>query len=247
MVEALKGARGGNGAPGGAEQGGTGADGADGAEEGPLVDIDSLDWQLISSAMQEKGPEVGMYLFAKALIEGLNSGIGSKMGRALEPLGSLREHTMQSVATSRLWQGAQEAVGADGNMLFPELSDPQAAPLVFDIWRQITDGLPPEVANHPRMARSAILEYRALASAGRAGGGAVAGNGAGDGGVDPNAVAASVVGAMRSGAQSAGILPAGPSQTGMRPQRAKPQTEEERIRQSLLSEGQERSSLGFRR
>lgn len=244
MVEALKTSR---GAPQGAEQGGTGADGAAEGEDGPLVDIDSLDWQLISSAMQEKGPEVGMYLFAKALVEGLNGGFQQRMGKALEPLGSLREHTMQSVATSRLWQGAQEATGGDGNLLFPELSDPQAAPLVFDIWRQITDGLPPEVANHPRMARSAILEYRALASAGGAGGGAVAGMGAGDGGVDPSQVAAGVVGAMRAGAQSAGVLPAGPNQTGVRQQRPRPQSEEERIRQSLLTEGQERSSLGFRR
>jgi hypothetical protein len=152
---------------------------------------------------------------------------------------------MQSVATARLWQGAQEAVGADGNMLFPELSDPQVAPLVFDIWRQITDGLPPEVANSPRMARTAVLEYRALA--GGAGGGQVAGNGAGDGGVDPRAVAEGVVGAMRAGAQSAGVLPSGVGQTPVRQQRPKPQTEEEQIRQSLLSEGQERSPLGFRR
>lgn len=245
MVEALKGARGGNGAAEAAEQGGTGADGAEGGEDAPLVDIDSLDWQLISSAMQEKGPEVGLYLFAKALIEGLNSGIGSRMEKSLEPLGSLREHTMQSVQTAKLWQGAQEAVGQDGNMLFPELSDPQVAPVVFDIWRQITDGLPPEVANSPRMARTAVLEYRALT--GGAGGGAVAGNGAGEGGVDPQSVAAGVVGAMRAGARSAGVLPAGPGQTPVRQQRQRPQTEEEQIRQSLLSEGQERSPLGFRR
>ena len=243
MVEALKASR---GAPQGVGQGETGAgdggEGPDGADS-PIVDIDSLDWQLIASATKERGPEVGMYLMAQKLIEALDGGFRDRMTKATKPFEDLRGHAMASAQTSKLWQGAMDALDAQGNLLFPEMADPAAAPLVFDIWRQITEGLPPEVANSPRMARTAVLEYRALT----AGGGPVAG-GAGDGGgVDPQAVASGFVGAMRAGARSTGVLPAGPGGSPVVRARQKPPTEEEQIRNSLLSEGQERSALGFRR
>lgn len=243
MVEAL---RRGSGAGGEtpADPGVEGA-GAEGSEEGPLFDIDSLDWQLISQAAAERGPAVGMYLMAKALTEALNGGIRDRMTKALEPFGQLRQHTMASVETARLWNSAQEAVGEDGSLIFPELSDPDpnVAQTVFDLWRQITDGMPAEVANSPRMVRSAILEYRLMSQAGAGGD---AGNGAA-GGVNPASVAAGAVGALRAGARSAGVLPTGRAPAQVQRQRRSPETEEEKIRRSLLTEGQERSALGFRR
>lgn len=252
LVEDFRASRGQGGAPDGADPGETGA-GGEGEGEQPLVDIDSLDWQLIASAMadQSKGPAVGLYLAMKGLADALGKGFDGRMKTSLAPLEALRGHAMQSAQSARLWQAAADATDQGGNLHFPELSDPQAGPLVQDIWRQITEGLPPEVANSPRMVRSAILEYRALMAGqppvGDPGGGNGAG-GAGDGGVNPNAVAASLVGAMRAGAQGAGVLPTPAG--GRQPvpaRRAKPQTEEDRIRQSLLSEGQERGTLGFRR
>jgi hypothetical protein len=241
LVESYKGL--GGRAPGeGADQGEAGAD-VEGGEE-PLVDVDSLDWQLISSAMRERGPEVGLYLFAKAMTDALGAGFGKRMESGLAPLNQLREHATVSAQGARLWQQAADAVDEGGQLMFPELADPAAGPLVFEIWNQITKGLPAEVANSPRMARSAILEYRAMQSGASAGNGV---GGAGDeGAVNPGQVAAGLVGAMRKQAGAQGVLPAGAPRPTVRP-RAKPMTEEEQIRQSLMSEGQERSPLGFRR
>ena len=243
----------GGGAPGnGAAQGETGADGEGEAGEQPLIDIDSLDWQLISTAMKERGPEVGLYLAMQAMANALGTGFDARMKTSLEPLNQLRTHATTSAQTARLWQGAADAVDGNGNLLFPELSDPKVGPIVFDIWNQITEGLPPEIANHPRMARTAILEYRALMAAQQSGapagpGGGNDAGGAGDGAVDPGAVAGGIVGAMRRGAASRGVLPAGAPQPPTPARRGKPMSEEDQIRASLLSEGQERSSLGFRR
>lgn len=236
--------------------GGDGKDGADASGEGSsavaeaaaaILDPDSLDWELISDAMRERGPEVGLYLFAQKLSESLGKGFDARMKSVTESITGYERSTQAAVQASRLWDGAVMAADEGGQLYFPELSDPGNLQSAMAIWREITDGMPPEVAFHPRMARMAILELRAML-----GDEAAAGNGNGSGSagaqapaVNPGSVADQAVRRAQAAAGSRGALPPG---RGVQPgRREPPETEESRIRRTLMSSGQEVGALGFRR
>ncbi len=234
--------------------GGSGEAGASGAQQAvaeavdKLLDPDSLDWELITGAMKERGPEVGMYLFAQKLSEALGKGFDARIGKVMEPFKGMHEGSQRAIRASQLWDGAVTAVDEAGSMYFPELSEPQNLQTAMAIWREITDGMPEEVAMHPRMARMAILEMRAMLAA--EGGGAASSTGSGSAGagsaVDPGAVAQQAARAAGARARGRGVLPPGRGQQpGQRA--AAPETEEQRIRRSLMQSGQETGALGFRR
>jgi hypothetical protein len=211
-----------------------------------LLDPDSLDWELISGAMQERGPEVGLYLFAQKLAEALGKGFDARMKGFSETLSGFQSGTQAAVKAGELWDGAVMAADEQGQLFFPELSSPENLQTAMAIWREITDGMPPELAFSPRMARVAILEMRAMQ---QGGGAADDGTGSGPAGADagpsPEEVAAQHVARARMGAESRGVLPPGRgTQPGARP---RPETEEARIKRSLLTSGQEVGLLGFRR
>lgn len=210
-----------------------------------LLDPDSLDWELITGAMKERGPEVGMYLFAQKLSEALGKGFDARLGKVMEPFKGMHEGSQRAMKASSLWDGAVTAVDENGSMYFPELSDPENLRTAMAIWREITDGMPEEVAMHPRMARMAILEMRAMQAA-EAGAAPASSGSAGAGeAVDPGSVANAAVRAVTQRARGRGALPPG---RGQQPgARQAPETEEQRIRRSLMQSGQETGALGFRR
>lgn len=230
--------------------GGAGA-GASGSEQGVeaakdavarLLDPDSLDWELITGAMAEKGPEVGLYLFAQKIAEALEKGFEGRTSKLLEPFKGMHEGSQRAVQAGQLWDGAVTATDEAGNLYFPELADPGNLQTAMAIWREITDGMPPEVAMHPRMARMAILEMRAMLSAE---GGSTGSGSAGAGSVDPGAVAEQAARAAGQRAAGRGALPSG---RGTAPgARERAETEADRIKRSLLTAGQEVGGLGFRR
>jgi hypothetical protein len=214
-----------------------------------ILDPDSLDWELITDAMRERGPEVGLYLFAQKLAGALGKGFDARMKSVTESISGFQQGTQLAREAGKLWDGAVMAAGEDGQLYFPELSDPGNLQSAMAIWREITDGMPPEVAFHPRMARMAILELRAML----AGEGGMAGDGNGNGSgsagagpeVNPEQVAAAHVRRSMAAAAGRGALPPG---RGVQPgAREKPASEEQRIKHSLMSGGQEVGQLGFRR
>jgi hypothetical protein len=213
-----------------------------------ILDPDSLDWELITDAMKERGPEVGLYLFAQKLSQALGKGFDARLKGVTEQLSGYEQGSRLAHQASELWDGAVMAAGEDGALYFPELSDPQSLSTAMAIWREITDGMPPEVAIHPRMARMAILEMRAMQGAE---GESAEGNGTGSGSagagpaVDPGQVAA---GAVRRAAQAAGARGVLPPGRGTQPgRREAPETEESRIKRTLMTSGQEVGQLCFRR
>jgi hypothetical protein len=237
---------------GGAGEGASGGEGAATVQEAvdQILDPDSLDWELITDAMRERGPEVGLYLFAQKLSGALGKGFDARMKTMSETLSGFQQGSQMAQQAGKLWDGAVMAAAEDGNLYFPELSTPENLQTAMAIWREITDGMPPEVAFHPRMARMAILEMRAMLAA-EGGGGATDGNGAGSGSADagpavnPEAVAAAHVQRATAQAAGRGVLPPG---RGTQPgARQRPETEESRIKRTLMSGGQEVGQLGFRR
>lgn len=222
---------------------GAGGGGSATAEEAAvqaLLDPDSLDWELISGAMKERGPEVGVYLAVKQMAEKLSGNFDGRMKEALSPLAGIQQQTEAAGQAAQLWDGAVMAADEQGQLYFPELSDPQALNTVVSIWREITDGMSPEVANSPRMARMAVLEYRSMMDqSGQA-------QNPAEPGVDPTTAAAGAVAAQQAGAQTRGVLSPGRGRVPGAPPR-RPQTEEEAIKASLMAGGQERGQLGFRR
>jgi hypothetical protein len=231
--------------------GGSGA-GASGSEQGVeaakdavarLLDPDSLDWELITGAMQERGPEVGLYLFAQKVAEALEKGFEGRTSKLLEPFKGMHEGSQRAVQAGQLWDGAVTATDENGALYFPELADPGNLQTAMAIWREITDGMPPEVAMHPRMARMAILEMRAMLNA--EGGGTGSGSAGAGSSVDPGAVAEQAARAAGQRAAGRGALPSG---RGTAPgARERAETEADRIKRSLLTAGQEVGGLGFRR
>lgn len=214
-----------------------------------ILDPDSLDWELITDAMRDRGPEVGLYLFAQKLAGALGTGFDARMKSVTETLSGFEQGTRAARQASQLWDGAVMATDPEsGELHFPELSEPQNLQTAMAIWREITDGMPPEVAMHPRMARMAILEMRAMLAdeAGAAEGNGNGSNSAGgEPAVNPGQVAAKAVRRMSQAAGARGALPPG---RGTQPgARERPETEESRIKRTLMSSGQEVGALGFRR
>jgi hypothetical protein len=223
------------GAP--AEQGGQ-SPAPDGGELPALPEVGSFDWEMIQGAIQKDGADVGVYLFAKQLLEKLGPALDQRFTKMQEPLQQVQRGAEHAAQTEQLWQSAAVATDEGGQLYFPELADPNTATLAVQVWREMTHGMPPEAANRPQMVRAAMLELRSMM--GQQG----AGNGqSGAGGVDPNAVAAAAAHAQAQGAQP-GVLPPGGRQQppGTRPAKL---TEEQRIQQSLVR-GQG-NPLGFSR
>jgi hypothetical protein len=225
------------GAPAG--QGGQSPGTPPAAEVAELPKVDSFDWEMIQGAIKQDGPEVGVYLFAKHLLEKLSPALEKKLEAVQEPLQQVQRGAEHAAQTESLWQQAAVAADEGGQLYFPELADPNMATLAVNVWREMTHGMPPEAANRPQMVRAAMLELRSMQAAAKPG----ENSGQQGDGADPAAIAAAA--SQAQGAQPVGVLP--PQRGSQRPpgQRQPQLTEEQRIQQSLVrGEG---NPLGFSR
>lgn len=256
-LEALK--RGQPTAPGGA--GGAGGATAFGGDAQPLDRIPEsaddilagVDLGLVAEIAEERGPLAATHLLLTESLNRMLPAIRAEIERAQAPFAQYTE----AAQVTHQAQGLIEELGhwtrqlPDGSatqeLLYPELSDPEALPQIAALWEKL--GMSPEMMLSPQGLMTAILHYRNMKSL-FYGNAPVAGGVSSVPGAPPTtpqasgaAAAAAAVTARLTGQTSGGDALSGPSGVAVRPGHA--ESDADRVRREFRESPGIDKNLGF--